>query len=145
MESGLLTSEEVQELNKYLTNFTNKYLYVNSLPNEFFDEVFYSKLQDVNKALLEADLKTRLLQGEIKLEEVCDLPPHKLMPNKWAELVHKKTVMKDRLENLATTDNYKCPKCKKRKCTVSQVQTRSADEPMTTLVKCLECSHTLSF
>ncbi len=37
----------------------------------------------------------------------------------------------------AMTDEYKCGKCKQRKCKYSQAQTRSADEPMTTFVTCL--------
>ena len=71
--------------------------------------------------------------------------PQELRPDKWESLVQKQSLMRMKLENLATTDTYKCPKCKKRKSTVTQVQTRSADEPMTTLVKCVECGHTISF
>ncbi len=32
----------------------------------------------------------------------------------------------------ATTDQFQCGKCRQRKCTYYQMQTRSADEPMTT-------------
>ena len=31
----------------------------------------------------------------------------------------------------ATTNQFKCPKCKERKVSYYQMQTRSADEPMT--------------
>lgn len=34
------------------------------------------------------------------------------------------------------TDLLKCGKCKQRNCTYNQMQTRSADEPMTTFVLC---------
>jgi transcription elongation factor S-II len=43
------------------------------------------------------------------------------------------------------TDMFMCGKCKKRRCTYYQMQTRSADEPMTTFVRCLECSHRWKF
>lgn len=36
---------------------------------------------------------------------------------------------------------FKCAKCGKRKTTYTQLQTRSADEPMTTFVLCLECGN----
>jgi transcription elongation factor S-II len=39
----------------------------------------------------------------------------------------------------------KCGKCKKRKCKYYQMQTRSADEPMTTFVTCMECNHRWRF
>ena len=45
-------------------------------------------------------------------------------------------------ENLASaTDEFKCYKCSKRQCTYYQLQTRSADEPMTTFVTCLNCGN----
>lgn len=39
-------------------------------------------------------------------------------------------------KNLATTDQFQCGKCKKRQTSYYQMQTRSADEPMTTFVIC---------
>lgn len=44
-----------------------------------------------------------------------------------------------------TTDLLKCGKCKKRNCTYNQIQTRSADEPMTTFVLCNACGHRWKF
>jgi len=43
------------------------------------------------------------------------------------------------------TDLLKCGKCLKRNCTYNQVQTRSADEPMTTFVLCNECGNRWKF
>ena len=36
---------------------------------------------------------------------------------------------------------FKCGKCGKKNCTYNQIQTRSADEPMTTFVLCNECGN----
>ncbi|PAA92990.1 hypothetical protein BOX15_Mlig014928g2 [Macrostomum lignano] len=44
-----------------------------------------------------------------------------------------------------STDMLKCGKCKKNNCTYNQLQTRSADEPMTTFVLCNECGHRWKF
>ncbi|EFA81501.1 hypothetical protein PPL_05490 [Heterostelium album PN500] len=41
----------------------------------------------------------------------------------------------------ATTDQFQCGKCKQRKCTYFQLQTRSADEPLTTFVTCVNCNN----
>ncbi|XP_043471376.1 transcription elongation factor S-II [Leptopilina heterotoma] len=43
------------------------------------------------------------------------------------------------------TELLKCGKCKKRNCTYNQVQTRSADEPMTTFVLCNNCGNRWKF
>ena len=50
--------------------------------------------------------------------------------------------MKDRMVADApknVTDQFKCSKCGQRKCTYYQKQTRSADEPMTTFITCVNC------
>lgn len=43
------------------------------------------------------------------------------------------------------TDLLKCGKCKKKDCTYNQLQTRSADEPMTTFVMCNACGNRWKF
>ncbi|CAD6566954.1 MAG: RNA polymerase II elongation factor [Cyphobasidiales sp. Tagirdzhanova-0007] len=43
------------------------------------------------------------------------------------------------------TDMFECGKCKKRRTTYYQMQTRSADEPMTTFVSCLNCGNNWRF
>ncbi|ORX59796.1 transcription elongation factor S-II [Hesseltinella vesiculosa] len=45
----------------------------------------------------------------------------------------------------AETDMFVCGKCKQRKCTYFQMQTRSADEPMTTFVTCVNCGNRWKF
>jgi len=45
----------------------------------------------------------------------------------------------------ATTDEFKCGRCGQRKCTYYQMQTRSADEPMTTYVTCTNCNKRWKF
>lgn len=45
----------------------------------------------------------------------------------------------------ATTNMFKCGKCKGRNTTYYQMQTRSADEPLTTFVQCTDCSNRWRF
>lgn len=44
-------------------------------------------------------------------------------------------------DNAAETDQFKCGRCNLRKCKYYQMQTRSADEPMTTFVTCVNCGN----
>ena len=66
-----------------------------------------------------------------------------LYPEKWNKIIEDKKL---RLENKyfpkieASTDNFNCRKCKSNQCTYYQLQTRSADEPMTTFVTCIKCN-----
>lgn len=63
-------------------------------------------------------------------------------PNKWRDILQK-VLEKDKAKySKKVTANIEmfCRSCKKKsKCDYYQVQTRSADEPMTTFVTCLEC------
>lgn len=45
----------------------------------------------------------------------------------------------------AETDIFKCGKCGNNQCSYRQLQTRSADEPMTTFVSCISCGHRWKF
>lgn len=45
----------------------------------------------------------------------------------------------------ADTDMFQCGKCKQKKCTYYQLQTRSCDEPMTTFVTCTVCNNKWKF
>ena len=38
-----------------------------------------------------------------------------------------------------TTTMFKCSRCNKRNCSYFELQTRSADEPMTIFITCLDC------
>ena len=64
-----------------------------------------------------------------------------MMPEKWLDLINQKKIKDEnkytpKIE--ASTDNFTCYKCKSKKCTHYQLQTRSADESMTTYVTCLD-------
>lgn len=63
-------------------------------------------------------------------------------PNRWRDILQK-VLEKDKAKySKKVTANIEmfCRSCKKKsKCDYYQVQTRSADEPMTTFVTCLEC------
>lgn len=63
-------------------------------------------------------------------------------PDRWRHILQA-TLEKDKAKySKKTTANIEmyCKSCKKKsKCDYYQVQTRSADEPMTTFVTCLEC------
>jgi transcription elongation factor S-II len=91
----------------------------------------------------------KLLTGVWKPEEIVSLPHEKLYPDLWEEVILKNQRMMNKLgeENKPSsgTNMFKCGKCKKSNATYFQLQTRSADEPMTTFVTCLECNNRWKF
>eukprot|EP00216_Chloropicon_sp_CCMP2111_P001683 CAMPEP_0198238046 /NCGR_PEP_ID=MMETSP1446-20131203/3776_1 /TAXON_ID=1461542 ORGANISM="Unidentified sp, Strain CCMP2111" /NCGR_SAMPLE_ID=MMETSP1446 /ASSEMBLY_ACC=CAM_ASM_001112 /LENGTH=302 /DNA_ID=CAMNT_0043920367 /DNA_START=243 /DNA_END=1148 /DNA_ORIENTATION=- len=92
------------------------------------------------------DLRRKVLLGIIPAKEVIELSPHQLASDKRKEdNVEIKKVALFNAEaaapTVASTDQFRCGKCGKRKCTYYQMQTRSADEPMTTFVTCTVCNN----
>ena len=61
-------------------------------------------------------------------------------PKSMKELIEKAKAAEEDYEGL-----FKCGKCKSTKTTYYQMQTRSADEPMTTFVTCLNCTKRWKF
>ena len=89
----------------------------------------------INNELIEA-----IKKDKIKPNQVAHLKPQELNPDKY-EKVNKKKQLEELNKNQATTDIYKCSKCKKRRCRTEEMQTRAGDEPATTFVECLECGN----
>lgn len=48
-------------------------------------------------------------------------------------------------EERAITDRFTCGKCKQKKVSYYQMQTRSADEPLTTFCTCENCGNRWKF
>jgi len=83
-----------------------------------------------------------LLDKKINAQEVAFYSPQLIDPDQW-EIYKKKQELKDyKKNNMAATNLYKCYKCGERRCKVTELQTRSADEPMTSFVTCLICYNT---
>ena len=119
--------------------------------NNFFDtdsliEIYEHKVDDILFNLNDKNnnyLKKGIMDNEI--ENVGYLGPHKLNPDLWRSIIDKREWIEYKKKNMATTDIYLCKKCGKRKCTFYQLQTRSADEPMTTFVDCQVCGNSWKF
>ena len=91
-------------------------------------------------------LRDNVLTGVISAERLAGMRSEEMASEEVKTLREKFT--KDAIEEHqmsvqggTATDMFKCGKCKKSNCTYNQVQTRSADEPMTTFVFCRECGN----
>lgn len=70
------------------------------------------------------------------------LTHQEMCPAKWKEKIDRK-IKRDKSKlstNIeASTDLFTCKKCKSKKCTYYEMQTRSADESATIFITCLDC------
>ena len=76
-------------------------------------------------------------------DKIISMKSQILYPDMWEALILKSAKKMEYLgkeKNMQGTSMFKCGKCRLNNCTYFQMQTRSADEPMTTFVTCLNCN-----
>lgn len=95
-------------------------------------------------------LRSNFLAGAITAQRLAIMTAEEMASDEMKALRNK--FVKESIDDAqlatvqgTTTDLLKCAKCKKRNCTYNQIQTRSADEPMTTFVLCNECGNRWKF
>ncbi|XP_066540080.1 transcription elongation factor A protein 3 isoform X6 [Hoplias malabaricus] len=96
------------------------------------------------------NLRKNVLGGAIELTRIATMTAEEMASDELKQLRNVMTQEAIREHQMAktggtTTDLLQCGKCKKKNCTYNQVQTRSADEPMTTFVLCNECGNRWKF
>lgn len=118
--------------------------------NPHFQRIYIDRIRTIYANLSKKsrvgnkNLVKRLRKGTITPQQLAFMSHQEMFPEKWRELIDAK-IERDRhateVDMSAATDEFCCYKCKKRQCTYYQLQTRSADEPMTTFVTCLHCGN----
>jgi len=96
------------------------------------------------------ELRENVLCGVISPERLAVMKSDEMASDevkKQRERFVKEGIDGSRLAVIEGTksSDLKCGKCGKRNCTYNQLQTRSADEPMTTFVMCNECGNRWKF
>ena len=108
--------------------------------NPFFVQLYLNRLRTVKSNL---PFLTKMLEtGEIQAKDVGFLTHQEMTPEKWMTLIENKIIRNASKYNNnieASTDMFTCKKCKSKRCTYYELQTRSADEPATIFITCLDC------
>ena len=135
---------EIGVYNYALKEATNRKV-VKKWDNPYFVQLYTDQLRSVYFNLQnQIFLREQVEKGEIKAHKIAFMTHQEMAPEKWDALIQAK-IKRDKTKyetNMeAATDTFKCRKCHTNKCTYYQLQTRSADEPMTTFVTCLECGN----
>jgi len=118
--------------------------------NPYFKNLYLSKIRSIysnlksDSYIQNSNFKQRILNNEINPTQIALLSSYDIYPEIWKELFDEKAKrdkIKFEFKPEAMTDAFKCKRCGSRSCSYYEVQTRSADEPMTQFVNCLECNN----
>lgn len=120
----------------------NNHKVVKKWDNPHFVQIYLDRLRSIYLNLNNSEILGQLNNGTLKAQLIAFMTHQELRPDKWEKLIQAKIERdKHKYETQleAATDTFTCRKCHSKKCTYYQMQTRSADEPMTTFVTCIDC------
>jgi len=110
--------------------------------NPAFSQLYLDRMRSIYINLKNPELVQQIILGETLPQTIAFMTHQEFNPVRWRELIERKrkrdaSKCSNTIE--ASTDMFTCKKCKSKKCTYYEMQTRSADEPATVFVTCLDC------
>ena len=99
-----------------------------------FAQIYIDRLKSIYINLKNQNLLQQIKNKEITAQSVAFMTHQEFRPEHWSALIQqkiKRDAAKYTMNIEASTDMFTCKKCKSKKCTYYELQTRSADEPAT--------------
>lgn len=87
-------------------------------------------------------IKKNIIKKKFNPYNLAFLRPDELNEDNWMKIILRKNTTEKTLKDLPTIEWKPCIQCKNIKHFYYQLQTRSADEPMTTFYICQKCGKT---
>lgn len=124
------------------------------IENKLFLRIYVNKLMSLYNNLKKdsyiknEDFLNEVKNGQINLSNIAYLSPQEVNKKHWKKYIDKQSAVDEFLYSRTAgirTEEYKCGRCKERKCSYYQMQVRCSDEPMTTFINCLNCGNSWSF
>tara|TARA_Y100000590_G_scaffold470162_1_gene662450 strand:- start:913 stop:1422 length:510 start_codon:yes stop_codon:yes gene_type:complete len=150
VKDDLLSQNIELGIYNYSIKYADEHNITKKWSNKKFKNIYIHKSRSVysnidkNSYIGNKRLLTRLKNKEFKASELASMTPQYTFPEHWKELLDEKNKRDKMLYELraeTATDIFECGRCKQKKCLYYQLQTRSADEPMTTFVTCVNCGN----
>lgn len=154
LETVGLTPIQAKDMEIGIFNSVIEYASQNSIPLTWlctlFRDVYLAKARSVftnmkpDSYVQNKELRSRVLQEEMKPHDVPFLKPEGMYPEKWQALLEKEVMLNQSAyedTQASMSKDIICGKCKKNRITYYELQTRSADEPMTCFYRCMNCGN----
>lgn len=135
-----------QNLEKGIYNYSikeaNNKKIIKKWDNPYFVQLYLDRLKSIFINLKNKNLLLRLQTDDISPQILAYMTHQEMNEERWKTLLEqkmKRDANKFTTNIQARTDMFTCRKCKSKRCTYYELQTRSADEPATIFVTCLDC------
>jgi len=112
--------------------------------NSSFSQLYIDHFRTIYLNMKNETLFKQVVSNEITPQTFVFMTHQEMKPERWNALLEKKNIIDANKYNSnveASTDMFICPKpkCRSRRCTYYTLQVRSADEPESVFVTCLDC------
>ncbi len=131
-------------LYNYAINEAKNRKIVKKWDNPYFTQIYSDRVKTVMINLRKSKQLLDNLLKSAKPHEFAFMTHQEMNSEKWEDIINnkmKRDKSKYETKMEASTDTFTCRRCKSKECTYYQMQTRSADEPMTTFVTCINCNN----
>ena len=143
--NDILDEKNSELVEQNIFDFVTEYISKKKLNIKLFKKLYIAKSRQIyhnlNKDSYIKNIRLqKILHKKIKLEKICNYSYKDLNPNKWKKFSKDINILNSEIfknKEINTTDQFKCPKCKNNKCVYFQLQTRSADEGITSFITCI--------
>lgn len=152
LEEESFSKEEILSLEKAIFEATLQYAERCYVPRNWRSPTFCEAYRQIVRTVFSnlhpkspvnnPRLLLRVREGEFPLEAIPFMSAYEIYPENWFALKDKLLQREQKIlegNKSRATDQFKCRRCQKKECTYYELQTRSADEPMTIFITCLNC------
>jgi DNA-directed RNA polymerase subunit M/transcription elongation factor TFIIS len=135
-----------KDIEKSIYSFSLDYSESNNTPF-LLENIYISKSEELYCLLSGKNLQTATKAFNDKkidpknIATIRQTELNLLLANKQYVDIVKKRELNMMLSEKKGSTAFECKKCKKSKCSITEKQVRSADEPATQFITCLECGH----
>jgi len=151
----IICSEQIsrnieKSIYNYTINFAKEKNIQRDWNNKIFHKLYSSKIMsiylnlDKDSYIQNINFLDKVKENKINSDNIGNLSVYDIYPENWIDLMNlksKRDKIRYELKPEAMTSLFKCRKCKSRETSYYEVQTRSADEPMTQFITCLNCNN----
>jgi transcription elongation factor S-II len=126
----------------YAIQEANRQKLIKKWENQYFTQLYIDRLRSIYINLKNEEILKQIQTNQLLPQTFAFMTHQEINSSRWKQLIEKKLkVDANKYSNniQASTDMFTCRKCKSKKCTYYELQTRSADEPATIFITCLDC------